>query len=78
MNSSCRLSQLRVRPLAGNGARGWLIAGPFRIPCALGPAGIVHPLFAFPFMLGLTYVAAWISYTYYEARFLRLKERWAR
>jgi L,D-peptidoglycan transpeptidase YkuD (ErfK/YbiS/YcfS/YnhG family) len=37
-----RLSLLRVRPLAGNRARGWLAAGPFRIPCALGPAGIVR------------------------------------
>ena len=37
-----RLSLLRVRPLAGNRARGWLTAGPFRIPCALGPAGIVR------------------------------------
>jgi L,D-peptidoglycan transpeptidase YkuD (ErfK/YbiS/YcfS/YnhG family) len=37
-----RLSLLRVRPLAGNRARGWLTAGPFRVPCALGPAGIVH------------------------------------
>jgi len=37
-----RLSLLRVRPLAGNRARGWLTAGPFRIPCALGPAGVVR------------------------------------
>ena len=37
-----RLSTLHVRPLAGNRARGWLTAGPFRIPCALGPAGIVR------------------------------------
>ena len=29
-------------PQAGNRARGWLVAGPFRIPCALGPAGIVR------------------------------------
>ena len=42
MTPSRRLSQLRVRRLAGNKARGWLTAGPFRIPCALGPAGIVH------------------------------------
>jgi L,D-peptidoglycan transpeptidase YkuD (ErfK/YbiS/YcfS/YnhG family) len=42
MNSSQRLSLLRVRPLAGNKARGWLTAGPFRIPCALGRAGIVR------------------------------------
>jgi L,D-peptidoglycan transpeptidase YkuD (ErfK/YbiS/YcfS/YnhG family) len=39
---SQRLSLLRVRPLAGNRARGWLTAGPFRIPCALGPTGIVR------------------------------------
>jgi L,D-peptidoglycan transpeptidase YkuD (ErfK/YbiS/YcfS/YnhG family) len=36
------LSLLRVRSLAGNRARGWLTAGPFRFPCALGPAGIVR------------------------------------
>jgi L,D-peptidoglycan transpeptidase YkuD (ErfK/YbiS/YcfS/YnhG family) len=42
MNSSRRLSRLRVLPLAGNKARGWLTVGPFRIPCALGPAGIVR------------------------------------
>ena len=40
--SSRRLAHLRVRPLAGNRARGWLTAGPFRIACALGPAGIVR------------------------------------
>ncbi len=39
---STRLSLLRVRPLPGNCARGWLTAGPLRIPCALGPAGIVR------------------------------------
>jgi L,D-peptidoglycan transpeptidase YkuD (ErfK/YbiS/YcfS/YnhG family) len=37
-----RLSLLRVRALALNRARGWLTAGPFRIACALGPAGIVR------------------------------------
>jgi L,D-peptidoglycan transpeptidase YkuD (ErfK/YbiS/YcfS/YnhG family) len=42
MNASRRLSHLRVRPLAGDKARGWLTAGPFRIRCALGPAGIVR------------------------------------
>jgi L,D-peptidoglycan transpeptidase YkuD (ErfK/YbiS/YcfS/YnhG family) len=42
MTMSSRLSLLRVRPLAGNRARGWLTAGPFRVPCALGPAGIVR------------------------------------
>ena len=42
MSSTRRLSLLRVRPLAGDKARGWLTAGPFRIPCALGPAGIVR------------------------------------
>lgn len=39
---SHRLFLLRVRPLAGNRARGWLTAGPLRIPCALGPAGIMR------------------------------------
>ncbi len=37
-----RLRQIRVRPRLGGAARGWLTAGPFRIPCALGPAGIVR------------------------------------
>ena len=36
-----RIATLRV--LAGpRRARGWLFAGPFRIPCALGPAGVVR------------------------------------
>jgi L,D-peptidoglycan transpeptidase YkuD (ErfK/YbiS/YcfS/YnhG family) len=42
MNCTHRLSQLRVRPLAGNRARGWLTAGTLRVPCALGLAGIVR------------------------------------
>jgi L,D-peptidoglycan transpeptidase YkuD (ErfK/YbiS/YcfS/YnhG family) len=42
MTMISRLSLLRVRPLAGDRARGWLTAGPFRIPCALGPKGIVR------------------------------------
>jgi L,D-peptidoglycan transpeptidase YkuD (ErfK/YbiS/YcfS/YnhG family) len=33
---------LRVRAIAGAPARGWLVAGDLRIPCALGPAGIVR------------------------------------
>jgi L,D-peptidoglycan transpeptidase YkuD (ErfK/YbiS/YcfS/YnhG family) len=36
------LTRLRVRPRAGDRARGWLTAGPFRVPCALGPAGVVR------------------------------------
>jgi L,D-peptidoglycan transpeptidase YkuD (ErfK/YbiS/YcfS/YnhG family) len=39
---SQRLSLLRVRPVPGDSVRGWLTAGPHRIPCALGPAGIVR------------------------------------
>jgi L,D-peptidoglycan transpeptidase YkuD (ErfK/YbiS/YcfS/YnhG family) len=31
---------LRVLPRATDRARGWLLVGPLRIPCALGPAGI--------------------------------------
>jgi L,D-peptidoglycan transpeptidase YkuD (ErfK/YbiS/YcfS/YnhG family) len=42
MNVPHRLSLLRVRALAGNRARGWLTAGPFRVACALGPSGIVR------------------------------------
>jgi L,D-peptidoglycan transpeptidase YkuD (ErfK/YbiS/YcfS/YnhG family) len=36
------LTNLRVRPIAGNRARGWLTVGDLRIPCALGPAGVVR------------------------------------
>ena len=36
------LARLRVRARAGARARGWLTAGPFRIPCALGPVGIAR------------------------------------
>jgi L,D-peptidoglycan transpeptidase YkuD (ErfK/YbiS/YcfS/YnhG family) len=39
---SQRLTVLRVRPVPGNRVRGWLTAGPHRVPCALGPAGIVR------------------------------------
>ena len=39
---SPRLHVLRVLPRATNRAQGWLVGGPFRIPCALGPAGIVR------------------------------------
>lgn len=37
---SAKLKKLRVLP--GPRGRGWLVAGPFRIACALGPAGIVR------------------------------------
>ena len=37
---SRRLHALRVLPRAADRARGWLICGPFRIACALGPAGV--------------------------------------
>ena len=39
---SLALRTLRVLPRPGARARGWLIAGPLRIACALGPAGIVR------------------------------------
>jgi len=39
---AARLRTLRVLPRAGDRARGWLVAGPLRIACALGPAGIVR------------------------------------
>ena len=39
---SFRLRTLRVRPRAGERACGWLVAGPLRMPCALGPAGILR------------------------------------
>jgi len=36
------LTHIRVRPRPGAPGRGWLTAGPFRVPCALGPAGVVR------------------------------------
>jgi L,D-peptidoglycan transpeptidase YkuD (ErfK/YbiS/YcfS/YnhG family) len=36
------LVTLRVRSASGDRARGWLVAGSTRIPCALGPAGVVR------------------------------------
>ena len=42
LHDAHRLTTLRVRSRASNRARGWLTAGPFRIPCALGPAGIAR------------------------------------
>jgi len=35
-----KLKTLRVLP--GPRGRGWLVVGPLRIPCALGPAGVVR------------------------------------
>jgi len=40
--STNQVRHLRVQPRPGNRARGWLFAGPFRIECALGPAGVVR------------------------------------
>ena len=42
LRQSHELNTLRVLPRAGQRARGWLIAGPLRVPCALGPNGIVR------------------------------------
>ncbi|MGD0562075.1 MAG: L,D-transpeptidase family protein [Roseiarcus sp.] len=39
---SAPLKTLRVLARPGQRARGWLIAGPLRFACALGPAGIVR------------------------------------
>jgi len=36
------LRTIVVRARPGDRARGWLTVGPFRLPCALGPAGIVR------------------------------------
>jgi L,D-peptidoglycan transpeptidase YkuD (ErfK/YbiS/YcfS/YnhG family) len=40
--SPIRLKTLRVLPRPIERARGWLLAGPLRLPCAVGPAGIVR------------------------------------
>ncbi len=36
----CTFIRVRARP--GAKSLGWLTAGPFRVPCALGPGGISH------------------------------------
>src|SRR5208282_2776580 len=40
--AGARLKTLRVLARPGNRALGWLIAGPLRIPCALGRGGIAR------------------------------------
>ncbi len=45
---------------------------------ALDRVGIHHPLVAFPFILGLTVLVAWLSYRYFESPFLKLKQRFSR
>jgi len=40
--ASLRLTRLRVNSRPGERAKGWLVAGNFRFPCALGPAGVVR------------------------------------
>jgi L,D-peptidoglycan transpeptidase YkuD (ErfK/YbiS/YcfS/YnhG family) len=40
--ASASLTNLRVLARPGARAKGWLVAGPFRIACALGPAGVVR------------------------------------
>jgi L,D-peptidoglycan transpeptidase YkuD (ErfK/YbiS/YcfS/YnhG family) len=40
--SPANLKTLRVLARPGQRARGWLVAGPLRFSCALGPAGIVR------------------------------------
>jgi L,D-peptidoglycan transpeptidase YkuD (ErfK/YbiS/YcfS/YnhG family) len=42
LRQSLKLKTLHVRPRAENRARGWLVAGPLRIACALGPRGIAR------------------------------------
>jgi L,D-peptidoglycan transpeptidase YkuD (ErfK/YbiS/YcfS/YnhG family) len=40
--ASLRLTKLRVASRPGERTKGWLVAGNFRFPCALGPAGVVR------------------------------------
>lgn len=44
----------------------------------LGHLGIGHPLLALPFTVGLTVLAAFLSYHYFELPFLALKSRFSR
>lgn len=43
----------------------------------LNRIGLLHPLFIFPFGLGLTVAAAFLSYRYFETPFLQLKRRFS-
>jgi peptidoglycan/LPS O-acetylase OafA/YrhL len=43
----------------------------------LRQVGIVHPLFVFPASFGLTTMAAYLSYQYFETPFLKLKSRFS-
>ena len=40
--ASLRITMLRVMSRPGERAKGWLVAGNFRFPCARGPAGVVR------------------------------------
>ena len=80
-NGLASVLTLRVLSLMGVVSYGMYLLNPLLtaiVRRALVHAGVQHPLFVFPFAVGLSFLVAWTSYRYYEARFLRLKGRWAR
>jgi len=45
---------------------------------ALGRAGVHHPLLAYPCIVALTVLVAWLSFKYFESPFLAMKNRFSR
>ena len=48
------------------------------VQAVLGRFGLLNPLLVFPFALGLATASAFVSYRYFESRFLELKSRFSR
>jgi peptidoglycan/LPS O-acetylase OafA/YrhL len=74
---------LRWRPLAFIGVISYgmylynTLAVKFLRP-TLAHVGIHHPAIAYPFIVGLTALIAWLSFRYFESPFLGLKQKFSR
>ena len=76
-------SILQLRPIAQMGvlSYGMYLLNSLSIHAvqlALGHLGLLYPPLVFPLALGLATAAAWVSYRYFESRFLELKTRFSR
>ncbi|HXQ26600.1 MAG TPA: acyltransferase [Candidatus Acidoferrales bacterium] len=76
-------SILRLRPIAQIGvlSYGMYLFNSLSIHAvqfALARFGLLYPPLVFPLALGLATAAAWVSYRYFESRFLELKTRFSR
>jgi peptidoglycan/LPS O-acetylase OafA/YrhL len=74
---------LRLRPIAYIGVLSYGMylfnsLSVHAVEVVLGRIGLFNPLFVFPFGVGLATGAAFLSYRYFESRFLALKSRFSR